>query len=113
MADARYPADALVAFADSLLQMSGVRADIARAVADALVTGDLLGHTTHGLALLAPYLAEIEKGTMTKAGEPTVINSRPALRDLGRPAAARTMAHDCGRWTTRRRWRRRMAPAPS
>jgi L-lactate dehydrogenase len=78
MADARYAADALVAFANSLLQKSGVRADIARAVADALVTGDLLGHTTHGLALLAPYLAEIEKGTMTKAGEPTVINSRPA-----------------------------------
>jgi len=78
MADARYAANALVAFADSLLRKSGVRADIARAVADVLVTGDLLGHTTHGLALLAPYLAEIEKGSMTKAGERIVINSRPA-----------------------------------
>ncbi len=29
-------------------------------------------------ALLAPYLAEIEKGAMTKAGEPTVVNARAA-----------------------------------
>ena len=42
------------------------------------VTGDLLGHTTHGLALLAPYLAELEKGTMLKSGDPTVLNARPA-----------------------------------
>jgi L-lactate dehydrogenase len=78
MAAVRFAADSLVAFADSLLARSGMRADIAAAVADVLVTGDLLGHTTHGLALLAPYLAEIERGSMTKAGEPTVINSRPA-----------------------------------
>jgi LDH2 family malate/lactate/ureidoglycolate dehydrogenase len=77
MADTRYAANALVAFATSLLTQSGVRADIARVTADVLVTGDLLGHTTHGLALLAPYLAEIEKGSMTKSGEPTVVNARP------------------------------------
>ena len=78
MADTRYAARALAAFATSLLTQSGVRADIARATADVLVTGDLLGHTTHGLALLAPYLAEIEKGSMTKSGEPTVVNARSA-----------------------------------
>ena len=49
-------------------------------VADVLVTGDLLGHTTHGLALLAPYLAEIEKGSMAKSGEPSIVNSRPAAQ---------------------------------
>jgi len=76
--DARIAADALVDFATSLLTRSGVRADIAGATADVLVTGDLLGHTTHGLALLAPYLAEIEKGSMTKTGEPTVVNARAA-----------------------------------
>jgi LDH2 family malate/lactate/ureidoglycolate dehydrogenase len=74
----RFGADALVEFACTLLTQSGVRADIARATADVLVTADLLGHTTHGLALLAPYLAEIEKGTMTKSGEPTVVNARAA-----------------------------------
>ena len=51
---ARYRADALVAFAHALLARAGVRDDIARDVASVLVDGDLLGHTTHGLALLAP-----------------------------------------------------------
>ena len=78
MPDPRYPADALVAFASALLERSGVRADIARDVADVLTTGDLLGHTTHGLHLLAPYLTEIEKGAMKKAGNPTVVNARAA-----------------------------------
>ncbi len=76
----KYPADALAAFATSLCERAGVRDDMASDVADVLVTGDLLGHTTHGLALLAPYLAEIEKGAMTKDGAPTVLNSRPAVQ---------------------------------
>jgi L-lactate dehydrogenase len=75
---ARYRADALVAFAHALLARTGVRDDIARDVAAILVDGDLLGHTTHGLALLDPYLGEIEKGAMAKGGEPTVVNQRPA-----------------------------------
>ncbi len=78
--DRRYRADALVAFATALLNHSGLRGDMSCAVADVLVTGDLLGHTTHGLALLAPYLAEIEKGAMTTDGEPAVINARPAAQ---------------------------------
>jgi L-lactate dehydrogenase len=80
MAETRFSADALVAFATSLLERAGLRDDIARDVADVLATGDLLGHTTHGLALLAPYLAEIEKGTMTKAGAPVVVNARAAAQ---------------------------------
>jgi L-lactate dehydrogenase len=76
----RYRADALVSFAHALLARSGVRDDIARDVAAVLVDGDLMGHTTHGLALLAAYLAEIEKGAMAKAGEPQVVNSRPAVQ---------------------------------
>ena len=80
MAEARFAADSLVAFATALVERSGVRADIARDVADVLVTGDLLGHTTHGLALLAPYLVEIEKGAMAKSGEPAIVNSRPAAQ---------------------------------
>jgi LDH2 family malate/lactate/ureidoglycolate dehydrogenase len=82
----RYDANALIAFAHALLTRAGLRDDIARDVAAVLVDGDLLGHTTHGLALLAPYLAEIGKGTMAKAGEPTVVNTRPAVAtwDAGR-----------------------------
>jgi L-lactate dehydrogenase len=80
MSDPRFAADALVTLASALAERAGVRADIARDVADVLVTGDLLGHTTHGLALLGPYLAEIEKGSMTKSGEPSIVNSRPAAQ---------------------------------
>ena len=80
MSDPRYSADVLVAFAAALAERSGVRADIARDVADVLVAGDLLGHTTHGLALLPMYLAELEKGSMAKSGEPSIVNSRPAAQ---------------------------------
>jgi len=80
MSDPRFAADTLVAFAAALAERSGLRADIARDLADVLVTGDLLGHTTHGLALLPPYLAEIEKGSMAKSGEPAVVSSRPAAQ---------------------------------
>ena len=80
MAEPRIAAASLVTFATALLERSGVRADIARDVADVLVTGDLLGHTTHGLALLAPYLAEIESGSMAKSGEPSIVNTRPAAQ---------------------------------
>jgi L-lactate dehydrogenase len=76
----RYAAAGLVAFARALLERAGVRTDMSADVADVLVTGDLLGHTTHGLALLAPYLAELEKGSMAKAGAPTLVNARPAAQ---------------------------------
>ena len=74
----RYSADTLIAFGYALLRKSGARDDIARDVATILVEGDLLGHTTHGLALLPAYLAEIDQGTMATSGEPTVVNARPA-----------------------------------
>ena len=74
----RFRADELRAFARSLLDRAGMRADIGRDVADILLEADLLGHTTHGLALLAPYLSEIDKGAMAKAGEPRVVARRAA-----------------------------------
>ncbi len=77
MAD-RPTAAALSTFARELLQRAGLEDDKAAAVADILVEADLLGHTTHGLALLAPYLGEIENGGMTKSGEPLVVADFPA-----------------------------------
>ena len=76
----RYRADALVDFAHALLVKAGARDDIARDVAEVLVDGDLLGHTTHGLQLLPGYAAELEKGTMTGTGEPEVVGRRPAAQ---------------------------------
>jgi L-lactate dehydrogenase len=57
---------------------AGLEVDKAATVAEILVEADLLGHTTHGLALLPAYLAEIEKGAMTRAGEPHVVADLPA-----------------------------------
>ncbi len=76
----RYPAEALVAFGQALLRKSGVRDDIASDVATVLVEGDLLGHNTHGLALLPGYLAEIAKGAMATSGAPTIITARAATQ---------------------------------
>lgn len=75
---ARHPAPALVAYATALLTRAGLDADKAAVVAEILVEADLLGHTTHGLALLGPYLAELEKNSMAKTGEPRVVADFPA-----------------------------------
>jgi LDH2 family malate/lactate/ureidoglycolate dehydrogenase len=71
-----YPADALIGFADRLFRAAGLDQEKARAIAEVLVEGDLLGHTTHGLALAAPYLEALRDGSMTKEGEPEVISDR-------------------------------------
>jgi L-lactate dehydrogenase len=74
----RYSAQDLRQFAAALLRRAGLDDDKARTVAEILVEGDLLGHTTHGLALLAPYLRDIENGGMTKTGGPRVVGDFPA-----------------------------------
>jgi LDH2 family malate/lactate/ureidoglycolate dehydrogenase len=74
----RFSAHALTRFAAELLQAAGMEAAPAEAVARTLVDGDLMGHDTHGLALLAPYVREIENGSMTCAGGPEVLSDRGA-----------------------------------
>lgn len=74
----RYDAAALTRFAAQLLQHAGLAEAMAHTVADTLVQGDLLGHDTHGLALLAGYVRELEAGTMTRDGAPVVVSDRPA-----------------------------------
>jgi LDH2 family malate/lactate/ureidoglycolate dehydrogenase len=74
----RFAAAALTDFATAVLQRAGMEPAKAEAVADILVEGDLLGHTTHGLQLLPLYLAEIEKGQMTLSGQPKILADHPA-----------------------------------
>ena len=57
----RYAVPELVEFARAMLARVGLRDDIARDVATVLVDGDLMGHTTHGLALLAAYIGELDQ----------------------------------------------------
>jgi LDH2 family malate/lactate/ureidoglycolate dehydrogenase len=74
--DKVYRYDDLLRLASELLGKAGMAVDIAAVVAEVLVEGDLLGHTTHGLALLPAYLEELEQGTMTGTGIPEVIADR-------------------------------------
>ncbi len=67
---------ALLRFSRAVLQTAGLAADRADAVAHTLVEADLMGHTTHGLQLLSPYLRELESGLMTKDGEPEVLSDQ-------------------------------------
>jgi LDH2 family malate/lactate/ureidoglycolate dehydrogenase len=73
---ARHDAGALVDWARRLLEAEGLEAALAADVAEVLVEGDLLGHDTHGLALLAGYLGELRKGSMAARGEPGTIAER-------------------------------------
>jgi L-lactate dehydrogenase len=78
MTQPRYNHQDLLSFATALLEKAGLDQDKAAAVADVLVEADLLGHDTHGLALLAPYLSDIEAGGMAKTGQPAILTHRPA-----------------------------------
>ena len=68
----------LVGLAGDLLRAAGLDAEKAATTAELLVEADLLGHTTHGLALLGPYLEEIRAGRLAKTGEPEVLAEAPA-----------------------------------
>ena len=75
----RYEVGPLVAHAAALLVGAGLAADRAQILAAVLVEGDLLGHTTHGLALLPGYLDELSRGAMAATGEITIVSDRKAV----------------------------------
>ena len=76
----RHPIDALTAYATALLRAAGARDDVARDVAAILLDGDLMGHTTHGLALLPAYLHELAEGRMRTSGEPAIVHRAAAAQ---------------------------------
>jgi LDH2 family malate/lactate/ureidoglycolate dehydrogenase len=69
----KFSAAVLQSFSESLLIASGLAPDRARDVAEILLEGDLLGHTTHGFALLPAYLKSLQENSMEKTGEPHVV----------------------------------------
>jgi len=78
--DMRYAAESLRAYANALLLAAGVRGDIAGDTAAILLDGDLMGHTTHGLALLPGYLDEVAHDRMRKSGEPIAVHASQAAQ---------------------------------
>ncbi len=89
-----------------MLRAVGLEEDKSRDVAEVLVEGDLLGHTTHGLALLPGYLGELENGKMAKTGTPRTIADFPSaltwdgLRLPGPWLVRRALAVACARART-------------
>lgn len=72
----RYDYEALLDYAQRLFMAAGMEEDKARSVAWVLVEADLIGHATHGLALVPIYLNALRQGTMSPTGEPEVISDR-------------------------------------
>lgn len=78
MTEARYSSEDLLAFAQALFSAAGLEDDKAKAVATYLVEADLMGHSTHGLALAGWYLQGIADGVMTKTGSFETVSDRGA-----------------------------------
>jgi LDH2 family malate/lactate/ureidoglycolate dehydrogenase len=74
-----YTVSELVSFAHSLFLSAGCDDEKAKGIAEILIEADLMGHTTHGLALASNYLDEIERGTMLTHGDPQVLVDRGAI----------------------------------
>ncbi|WP_137176704.1 Ldh family oxidoreductase [Roseomonas sp. AR75] len=74
---ARHGAAALLRFATECARAAGLPEEKARDLAEVLVEGDLMGHDTHGLALLTPYLDSLAAGDMRAEGEPEVVSATP------------------------------------
>ena len=78
MAD-HYGHEELVRYAVALLRGVGYPQEPAQVTAAHLVAADLMGHTTHGLALLPPYLSAAEAGDTTLEGTAEVVSDAGAV----------------------------------
>ena len=70
----RFAASELLDFAAALFCAAGLAPDRAAVVAEILVEGDLIGHSTHGLQLVPRHLEAINKGVTKKRGDPEVVS---------------------------------------
>lgn len=77
---AAYKSEDLLELATELLKFAGVEQKIATVVANTLMQGDLLGHDTHGLALLSGYISALQSGSMTPKGQYKVLSDKPAVQ---------------------------------
>lgn len=73
-----YPYRALLDFVSTLFATAGLDEDKAVAVAQVLLEADLIGHRTHGLALVPWYVGALNDGAMARTGEPEVVSDRGA-----------------------------------
>ena len=88
----------LQAFAAALLSAVGSYSDDARITAEVLVTFDLRGHESHGVAQLEPYYVRpLQQGLINAAPSATVVREKTtsividADNGLGQPVTKRAM----------------------
>lgn len=74
----RYPLGELRATIQALFRKASLDVEKAQAVADALLDADMMGHSTHGLALVPWYLDALATGSMASAGTIEVVSDRGA-----------------------------------
>lgn len=74
----RYAVPALTELANALFVAAGLEHEKAATLARLLASGEMLGRTTHGLALCAPYIEQMDKGLMAKKGAPETIKDTGA-----------------------------------
>ena len=74
----RYPVEQLLAAVQRLFELRGLEPAKAASVAGSLVSADMMGHATHGLAIAPWYLEEIASGGMRATGEPVRLSDRGA-----------------------------------
>jgi L-lactate dehydrogenase len=79
MAEARYPVEPLTRFTSDLLAAAGMERKKAQTVARLLVLTDMLGRSTHGVALCPLYVEQLETGQMTPSGEPECLRDNGAV----------------------------------
>ncbi len=78
MPTTRYAYDDLLAFATALGTALGLAEDRAETHARMLLEADLMGHSTHGLAIHARYLRDLQRGRVVASGEPEIVSDRGA-----------------------------------
>jgi LDH2 family malate/lactate/ureidoglycolate dehydrogenase len=89
----RVSGEVLERFARSILAAAGAPDPISAVVAGSLVESNLVGHDSHGVRRLGPYLEMIERGTVRPAAEAAVLERSGATgivtgnRGFGQPAA--------------------------
>ncbi|NBT40851.1 MAG: Ldh family oxidoreductase [Alphaproteobacteria bacterium] len=75
----RYHVEDMLTFGSAILSASGLPKDRAKVVAEILLEGDLMGHTTHGFQLLGPYADAAANGSMNTDGQISILRDNPAL----------------------------------
>jgi L-lactate dehydrogenase len=75
-----FDAAELTRFATRCFAAAGLDAERAACMAEVLVEGDLMGHDTHGLALMAGYLDALASGDMAATGEPEMFSETPVVQ---------------------------------